>query len=86
MTRKSHIKSTFTKYMLEVVPGCSNTGTCTVIRQRLATLRSKTVCFPLYGWCVEKENVDIDLILIQSFLQGEKMDVPPIKIPLNCTF
>ena len=54
------ITSKCTKYMLGVVPGSSNTGTVT--KERLATFGSKRVCFSLYGCCVERENVDIDLI------------------------
>ena len=39
----------------------------------------------LYGYCVERENVDIDLVQFNIFFFVRKKVVPPIKIPLNCT-
>ena len=60
--------------MLEVVPGSSNTGT--VIRYLgLQLYEVKEFVFPcimLYGCCVERENVDIDLVQFNLFFYVRK--------------
>ena len=68
-----NIKFTCTKYMLEVVPGSSNTGTDIRIEAcNFGNLKSFFPCIMLYGFCVERENVDIDLVLLFLFFYVRK--------------